>query len=119
NTASQQLLAYVSGLGPQLAKNIVAYRNQNGPFRSRPELKKVPRLGDKVFEQAAAFLRIRNAEHPLDSSAVHPEQYELVEKMASDIDCDLKDLLKIEEKRNQINLKNYISETVGMSTLND
>src|SRR5690606_23963744 len=93
NTASKQILSYVSGLGPALAQQIVNYRIANGPFRSRRELKKVPRLGDKAFEQAAGFLRIRNGEHPLDGSAVHPERYTLVEQMAKDLSVDVRDLL--------------------------
>src|ERR1700709_196083 len=93
NTASKQLMAYVSGLGPGLAANIVAYRNENGPFKSRAELKKVPRLGEKAFEQAAGFLRIRNGAHPLDASAVHPESYDVVDRMAKDLNCAVKDLM--------------------------
>lgn len=119
NTASKQILAYVSGLGPSLAKQIVSYRAANGPFKSRSELKKVPRLGDKAFEQAAGFLRIRNAEHPLDASAVHPERYALVEQMAKDLGADVKDLMTNEALRKQIDLKQYVSEEVGLPTLND
>jgi uncharacterized protein len=119
NTASKQLLTYVSGLGPVLAQNIVSYRTENGPFKSRSEIKKVPRLGDKAYEQAAGFLRIRNAKNPLDSSAVHPERYELVEKMAKDIGAKLTDLMSSEELRSKIILKNYVSETVGLPTLQD
>ncbi|HYK76333.1 MAG TPA: Tex family protein [Daejeonella sp.] len=119
NTASKQILAYISGLGPQLAQNIVEYRNQNGAFKRRTELKKVPRLGDKAFEQAAGFLRIRNAEHPLDSSAVHPERYALVEQMAKDLGCNVSDLMKDEQLRRKIKLQNYVSDTVGLPTLND
>lgn len=119
NTASKQLLTYVSGLGPILAQNIVAYRTENGPFKSRSEIKKVPRLGDKAYEQAAGFLRIRNAKNPLDSSAVHPERYELVEKMAKDIGAKLTDLMRSEELRSKIILKNYVSEIVGLPTLQD
>ncbi|MGY6742960.1 MAG: Tex family protein [Cecembia sp.] len=119
NTASKQLLTYVSGLGPVLAQNIVTYRNENGPFKSRAEIKKVPRLGDKAFEQAAGFLRIRNAKNPLDASAVHPERYELVEKMAKDIGAKVTDLMSSEELRSKIILKNYVSETVGLPTLQD
>ena len=96
NTASKQLLTYVSGLGPQLAANIVAYRNENGPFTSREELRKVPRLGPKAFEQAAGFLRIRDGENPLDASAVHPESYAVVEAMARDLGCSVADLMKDE-----------------------
>ena len=119
NTASKQLLTYVSGLGPILAQNIVAYRTENGPFKSRSEIKKVPRLGDKAYEQAAGFLRIRNAKNPLDTSAVHPERYELVDKMAKDIGAKLSDMMHSEELRSKIILKNYVSETVGLPTLQD
>jgi uncharacterized protein len=119
NTASKQILAYISGLGPQLAKNIVEYRNKNGAFKRRSELRQVPRLGDKAFEQAAGFLRIRNAEHPLDSSAVHPERYTLVEQMAKDLNCKVEELMKDEQLRQKIKLQNYVSETVGLPTLND
>ncbi len=119
NTASKQILSYISGLGPALAQQIVNYRKENGPFSSRRELKKVPRLGDKAFEQAAGFLRIRNAEHPLDSSAVHPERYALVEKMAKDLGVSIQELMKDEQVRKQVDLKKYISEEVGLPTLND
>ena len=119
NTASKQLLTYVSGLGPSLAQNIIDYRNANGPFRSRLELKKVPRLGDKAFEQAAGFLRIRNAENPLDASAVHPEAYDVVEKMAKDLNTSIAELMKNAELRNKINLKQYVTETIGLPTLQD
>ncbi len=119
NTASKQILAYISGLGPQLAQNIVEYRNKNGAFKKRSELRQIPRLGDKAFEQAAGFLRIRNAEHPLDSSAVHPERYALVEQMAKDLNCKVEDLMRDEQLRQRIKLQNYISETVGLPTLND
>ncbi len=119
NTASKQILSYISGLGPQLAQNIVEYRNKNGAFKSRSELRQIPRLGDKAFEQAAGFLRIRNAEHPLDSSAVHPERYPLVEQMARDLDCGLADLMKDDQLRKKIKLQNYVSQSVGLPTLND
>ncbi|MBA9077015.1 Tex family protein [Rufibacter quisquiliarum] len=119
NTASKQLLTYVSGLGPQLAQNIVEYRNQNGPFKTRNELRKVARLGDKAFEQAAGFLRIRGGKHPLDSSAVHPERYGLVEQMAKDLGATVEDLLQNAELRKQIDLKKYVSDTVGLPTLQD
>jgi protein Tex len=119
NTASKQLLTYVSGLGPVLAQNIVNYRAENGPFKSRSEIKKVPRLGEKAFEQAAGFLRIRNAKHPLDASAVHPERYELVESMAKSLGAKVTDLMSSEELRSRIILKNYVSETVGLPTLQD
>lgn len=119
NTASKQVLAYVSGLGPQLAQNIVTYRNEHGAFKNRESLKKVPRLGDKAFEQAAGFLRIRNAEHALDSSAVHPERYALVNKMARDLNCSVAQLMKDAELRRQIKLQQYVSEEIGLPTLND
>jgi protein Tex len=119
NTASKELLTYVSGLGPVLAQNIVDFRKENGPFLSRSQLKKVPRLGEKAFEQAAGFLRIHHAKHPLDRSAVHPERYELVEKMAQDLKASVQDLMSSDELRNRIVLKNYVSETVGLPTLHD
>lgn len=119
NTASKQILSYVSGLGPALAQQIVNYRKENGPFSSRAELKKVPRLGAKAFEQSAGFLRIRQAKHPLDASAVHPERYALVEKMAKDLKANVQDLLRDEQLRQQINPKNYVSEEVGLPTLQD
>lgn len=119
NTASKQLLTYVSGLGPVLAQNIVDFRTENGPFTSRAQLKKVPRLGEKAFEQAAGFLRISKSKHPLDASAVHPERYELVEKMAKDLGSSVKDLMSSEDLRSKIILKNYVSETVGLPTLQD
>lgn len=119
NTASKQLLSYVSGLGPQLAQNIIEYRNANGAFKSRSELKKVTRLGEKAFEQAAGFLRIRSAENPLDASAVHPERYNLVEQMAKDLKCSVTDLMSSAELRSKLDLKNYISEEVGLPTLKD
>jgi len=119
NTASKQILSYVSGLGPQLAQNIIDYRTKNGPFLKRSDLKKVTRLGEKAFEQAAAFLRIRNAKNPLDASAVHPERYEIVEKMAKDLNCKVSDLLANESLRKQIRLSNYVSAEVGMPTLTD
>jgi uncharacterized protein len=97
----------------------VKFRNENGPFKSRKELLKVARMGEKVFEQAAGFLRIRNAEHPLDSSAVHPESYHIVEQMAKDLGCEVSDLLSNKELRRKIELKKYVTETVGLPTLND
>ena len=119
NTASKQVLAYVSGLGPQLAQNIVNYRNEHGAFKNRESLRKVPRLGDKAFEQAAGFLRIRNAEHVLDGSAVHPERYALVGKMARDLNCSVAQLMKDPELRKQIKLQQYVSDEIGLPTLND
>lgn len=119
NTASKQLLSYVSGLNASLAENIVAWRNENGAFTSREQLKKVPRLGDKAFEQAAGFLRIGGSAYPLDSSAVHPERYPLVEKMAADVGCEVAELLKNEAARKKIDLKKYVSEDVGLPTLQD
>ncbi|MEI8291778.1 MAG: Tex family protein [Verrucomicrobiota bacterium] len=119
NTASKQLLAYVSGLGPALAANIVNYRNENGPFKSRAELKKVPRLGEKAFEQAAGFLRIHTGEQVLDASAVHPERYELVDRMAKDLNCSVNDLMRDAGLRQKIQLPKYVTETVGLPTLND
>ena len=119
NTASTHLLQYVSGLGPALAKNIVDYRRENGPFHSRNELRKVPRLGVAAFEQCAGFLRIPGAKNPLDNSAVHPERYKLVEKMAADQKCGVEDLIHDSSKREHIDLKRYVSSDVGMPTLND
>ncbi len=119
NTASKHLLSYVSGIGPSIAQSIVDYRDKNGPFRSRLELKKVKRLGDKAFEQSAGFLRIPNAENPLDNSAVHPERYGLVEKMAKDIKRSISDIIKEESIRKELDIKRYITEEVGLPTLND
>lgn len=119
NTASKQLLSYVAGIGPALAQNIVEYRNQKGPFRSRKELMEVPRMGEKVFEQAAGFLRIRNGDHPLDKSAVHPESYHIVEKMASDLNAGIDDLINDKELRKKIQLTKYVTDTVGLLTLKD
>jgi uncharacterized protein len=119
NTASKQLLGYVSGLGPLLAENIVAYRNEHGPFKSRADLRQVPRLGPKAFEQAAGFLRIRDGEHPLDGSAVHPESYPLVDIMARDLNCTVKDLLRDAGLRHKIQPAKYVTESVGLPTLTD
>ncbi|MDD5210646.1 MAG: Tex family protein [Elusimicrobiales bacterium] len=119
NTASRELLSYVSGLGATLAKNIVDYRNANGAFPSRAALKKVPRLGPKAFEQAAGFLRLRGGKNPLDSSAVHPERYEIVEKMAADLGCSVQDLINDAALRAKIDISKYISEGVGEPTLKD
>ncbi|HRF34781.1 MAG TPA: Tex family protein [Cyclobacteriaceae bacterium] len=119
NTASKELLAYVSGLGPQLAKSIVEYRNQHGAFADRNALLKVPRLGEKAFEQCAGFLRIRDSKNPLDASAVHPERYELVKQFATDLGCTIKDLMTSAELRKKLDLKKYVSNTVGLPTLTD
>ena len=119
NTASIHLLTYVSGLGPTLAKNIVEYRKENGAFTSRAQLKKVPRLGPSAFTQCAGFLRIPDAKNPLDGSAVHPERYALVETMAKDCGCSVRELISSPEKRKSIDLKRYVSEEIGMPTLKD
>ena len=119
NTASKQLLSYVSGLNAALAENIVAWRNEHGAFSSREQLKKVPRLGDKAFEQAAGFLRIRGAAYPLDSSAVHPERYPLVEQMSADLGCSVPELLAKEDLRKKLDLTKYVSAEVGLPTLKD
>jgi uncharacterized protein len=119
NTASKQLLQYISWLGPQLAQNIIAYRNENGPFKSRRELMDVPRLGAKAFEQAGGFLRIREAVNPLDASAVHPESYHVVDRMAADVGCSVMDLMKNEPFRRKVRLPSYVSDTIGLPTLND
>ncbi len=119
NTASAPLLAYVSGLNSNTAKSIVAHRDEHGPFKNREELLKVPRLGPKAFEQAAGFLRIRESEHPLDGSAVHPERYELVSKMAGDVGCSIHDLLREKAFRSKIDPARYVTENVGMPTLKD
>ncbi|MCG8583001.1 MAG: RNA-binding transcriptional accessory protein [Bacteroidales bacterium] len=119
NTASKHLLTYVSGLGPQLAQNIVDYRAENGAFDSRDKLKKVPRLGAKAFEQAAGFLRINDAKNPLDNTAVHPEAYKVVKQMAADLGCNIKDLIDNKLLRDKINLNSYVSDKFGLPTLND
>ena len=119
NTASKPLLMYVAGLGPQLAQKIVDYRNENGPFASRADLTNVPRLGVKAFEQAAGFLRIQNADNPLDASAVHPESYPIVERMAADLGCTVADLMATDGLRSKIDLKKYVTDSVGLPTLND
>jgi len=119
NTASRHLLTYVSGLGPQLAQNMVDYRTANGPFASRTELMNVKRMGAKAFEQCAGFLRIRNAENPLDSSAVHPESYHIVEKMAADLGCGIRELMTNDDKRKAIRLEKYITPATGLPTLKD
>ncbi len=119
NTASKHLLAYISGLGPSLAENIIKYRKENGAFRNRKELKKVTRLGEKAFEQCAGFLRIENGDNPLDNSAVHPERYAVVEAMATGQHCSVQELMGKDDLRRHINLKEYISEEVGQLTLED
>ena len=119
NTAGKHLLMYISGLGPALAQNIVDYRTQNGPFKSRKELLKVPRLGEKAFEQAAGFLRIPDADNPLDNSAVHPESYGIVETMAKDLDCDVSELIDNKALKKKLRLEEYMNEKTGMPTLLD
>jgi uncharacterized protein len=119
NTASIHLLTYVSGLGPALAKNIVDYRTQNGAFHSRKELLKVPRLGEKAYEQATGFLRIPDAKNPLDNSAVHPESYPIVETMAKDLNCTVEELIKNAELKSKIQPEKYVTDKTGMPTLLD
>jgi uncharacterized protein len=119
NTASKHLLTYVSGLGPQLAQNIVDYRAENGPFKSRKELKRVSRLGEKAYEQCAGFLRIPDAANPLDNSAVHPERYAVVESMAAHLHCSVDDLIAHKQLRDSIDLAKYVTDSVGMPTLKD
>lgn len=119
NTASKHLLTYISGLGPQLAENITVYRKENGPFASRDELKKVSRMGPVAFEQSAGFLRIPDAKNPLDNSAVHPESYKIVEKIAKDLKCGISDLVRNETLVNQIDWQKYVTEKTGLPTLND
>ncbi len=119
NTASKELLTYISGLGPVLAQNIVQYRAENGPFVCRKDLKKVPRMGEKAFEQCAGFLRIPNGSNPLDNSAVHPESYPVVEKMAADLHCTVGELMKRKELKQQIRLEQYQTDQIGMPTLQD
>jgi len=119
NTASEELLTYVSGVGPTLAKNIIGYRNEKGPFRSRAEFKKVTRFGDKAFEQAAGFLRIRQADHPLDGSAVHPESYPVVDRMASRLGCTINDLLNDAGLRSKLKPEEFVDNKTGLPTLQD
>lgn len=119
NTASKQILTYVSGIGPVLGKNIIEYRNANGPFKSRQELKKVPRLGPKAFEQAAGFFRIRDSDNPLDSSAIHPENYALVNHIARDLNSSVQELMRSADLQRKIILENYVSDNVGLPTLED
>ena len=119
NTASKHLLTYISGLGPTLAQNIVNYRAEHGPFASRRELLKVPRMGEKAFEQSAGFLRITSGKNPLDNSAVHPESYSIVEQMAKDLNCTVSELIANKELKKKLNLQKYVSTTIGMPTLTD
>ena len=119
NTASKHLLTYVSGLGRQLAQNMVDYRQKNGAFTQRKQLMKVPRMGEKAFEQSAGFLRIPGAENPLDNSAVHPESYAIVERMAKDLNCTVRELIENKDLKKKLHLEDYISGTVGMLTIND
>ena len=119
NTASKHLLTYISGLGPTLAQNIVDYRTEHGPFQSRRELLKVPRMGEKAFEQSAGFLRIQDGKNPLDNSAVHPESYPIVELMAKDLKCSVDELIANKELRQKIKISDYITPTVGLPTLQD
>jgi len=119
NTASQHLLTYVSGLGPTLAQNIINYRAENGPFKSRAALKSIPRMGDKAYEQCAGFLRITKSTNPLDNSAVHPESYFVVKDMANDLGCNLSDLVKDESLVKNIDITKYVSERIGIPTLKD
>lgn len=119
NTASQHLLTYISGLGPMLAQNIVDYRKENGPFNSRTELQKVARMGAKAYEQSAGFLRIPDASNPLDNSAVHPESYFVVEKIAKDLKCSIQELISNEELQKQIDWTKYVTDKIGLPTLKD
>ncbi len=119
NTASKHLLTYISGLGPTLAQNIVSYRAEHGPFKTRKELMKVPRMGEKAFEQCAGFLRIQGGKNPLDNSAVHPESYQVVQHMAEDLDCSVEELITNKQLKKNLKLEKYITDTVGMPTLHD
>ena len=119
NTASKELLSYVSGIGPSLAQNIIDFRKTTGPFSGRKELLKVPRMGEKVFEQCAGFLRVRNGVHPLDKSSVHPESYHIVERMATDLNCSIDDLMESKELRSKIKIQNYVTDSIGLPTLKD
>jgi len=119
NTASKSLLSYVSGIGEKMAENIVAYRSENGPFDDRKQLKKVPRLGEKAYQQAAAFIRIKDGKNPLDNSAVHPEAYKIVEQMAKDLKISIAELIGNKEKISQVKLEDYISPEIGILGLKD
>lgn len=119
NTASKYLLTYISGLGPQLAENIVKYRTENGKFYTRNDIKNVARMGDKAFEQSSGFLKIVDGKNPLDNTSVHPESYHIVNKMAKDIGCNIEELIKNKELRQKINPQNYIKDNVGLHTIND
>ena len=119
NTASKHILTYISGLGPTLAQNIVNYRQENGAFPNRKALLKVPKMGAKTYEQAAGFLRVTNSDNPLDNSAVHPESYAIVERMAKDLHCTVADLMQQPELRKQIDLSRYVTKAVGIPTLTD
>ena len=119
NTASESLLSYVSGIGPKLAENIVKFRGEHGAFSSRIDIKKVPRLGDKAFEQSAGFLRIKNGKNPLDNSGVHPESYRIVSKMAKDLNCNVSDFIGNKERLQKIDLQQYCTNSIGLPTLND
>jgi uncharacterized protein len=119
NTASKHILTYISGLGPTLAQNIVSYRSEHGAFPNRKALLKVPKMGAKTYEQAAGFLRVTNSDNPLDNSAVHPESYAIVERMAKDLHCTVTDLMQQSELRKQINLQRYVTDQVGIPTLTD
>ena len=119
NTASKQLLTYISGLGPTLAQNIVTYRSEKGPFRNRRELLKVPRMGEKAFELSAGFLRIAGGSNPLDNSAVHPESYPVVERMAADLHCSVEELIRNKTLKQQLRMEDYCSKSIGLPTLKD
>jgi uncharacterized protein len=119
NTASKSLLSYVSGIGEKMAENIVAFRQENGAFEDRKQLKKVPRLGEKAYQQAAAFIRIKDGKNPLDNSAVHPEAYGIVEKMAKDLGLKTNDLIANKEKISKIKLEDYVTKEIGILTLKD
>jgi len=119
NTASRHLLTYISGLGPALAQNIVTYRTEHGPFKTRKEILKVPRMGEKAFEQSAGFLRIQGGKNPLDNSAVHPESYPIVEQMAKDLQCSVEELITNKELKKKLKPEKYITDKIGMPTLLD